>query len=65
MSEVWFPDKTLVWKRGTVVDSDDKTITVKDGTYNIADVSSVNTINITDIPNLIDLTHLHGVHVHF
>ena len=29
MSEVWFPDKTLVWKRGTVVDSDDKTITVK------------------------------------
>ena len=59
MSEVWFPDKTLVWKRGTVVDSDDKTITVKDGTYNIADVSSVNTINITDIPNLIDLTHLH------
>ena len=58
MSEVWFPDKTLVWKRGLVTDETQDTITLGKHVFNVSEVLPINTHNI-NIPNLINLTHLH------
>ena len=59
MSEVWFRDKTLIWKRGLVISETETTVSLQEGTFPIDSVLSVNTIPTENIPNLINLTHLH------